>query len=98
MLASAASPRKVGGEIKLPVAIRRVSPDLTHARVSGVIIIEAVIDRDGNVTEARILKPLPMGLADQALEAVKKWKFKPGTLNNQPVPVYYNLTVTFRLQ
>jgi len=68
------------------------------ARIEGIVIIEAVIDRDGNVTEARILKPLPMGLADQALEAVKKWKFKPGTLNNQPVPVYYNLTVTFRLQ
>ena len=27
-----------------------------------------------------------------------KWKFQPGTLNGQPVPVYYNLTVTFRIQ
>jgi TonB family protein len=39
-----------------------------------------------------------MGLGDQALDAVRKWKFKPGTLNGQPVPVYYNLTVNFRLQ
>jgi periplasmic protein TonB len=39
-----------------------------------------------------------MGLDLQALEAVRKWKFKPGTLNGQPVPVIYNLTVNFRLQ
>ena len=62
------------------------------------MIIEAIIDRNGNVTDARVLKPLPMGLDQQALDAVKKWKFKPGTLNGQPVPVIYNLTVTFRLQ
>jgi TonB family protein len=50
------------------------------------------------VTDARILKPLPLGLGESALDAVKRWKFKPGTLNGQPVAVYYNLTVTFRLQ
>jgi TonB family protein len=68
------------------------------ARVQGIVIIEAIIDRNGNVTDARVLKPLPMGLDQQALDAVRKWKFKPGTLNGQPVPVIYNLTVNFRLQ
>jgi len=68
------------------------------ARVAGIVIIEAIIDRNGTVTDARVIKPLPMGLDQQALEAVKKWKFKPGTLNGQPVPVVYNLTVNFRLQ
>jgi len=95
-------PYRVGGDVKAPVAITRVEPTYTEiarkARIEGIVIIEAVIDRDGNVTEARILKPLAMGLSDQAIEAVRKWKFKPGTLNGQPVPVYYNLTVNFRLQ
>jgi len=42
--------------------------------------------------------PLPLGLDQSALDAVRKWKFRPGTLNGQPVPVIYNLTVIFRLQ
>lgn len=94
-------PVHVGGDVKAPIAISRVEPLYTEiarkARIQGIVIVEAVIDRDGNVTEARVLKPLPMGLGDAALEAVKKWKFKPGTLNGQPVPVYYNLTVNFQL-
>jgi protein TonB len=39
-----------------------------------------------------------MGLDTAAAEAVKKWKFKPATLNGKPVDVYYNLTVNFTLQ
>jgi outer membrane biosynthesis protein TonB len=37
-------------------------------------------------------------LADQAVEAVKQWKFKPATLNGEPVDVLFNLTVNFTLQ
>jgi TonB family protein len=66
--------------------------------VQGYVIVEAVIDRQGNVTEARVLKSLPFGLDIAALNAIKQWKFKPGTLNGQPVPVYYNLTVNFRIE
>ena len=65
-------------------------------------IVEAIIDREGNVTDAHIianlLRPVPFGLDQTALEAVKRWKFRPGTLNGQPVPVIYNLTINFRLQ
>jgi TonB family protein len=68
------------------------------ARIEGIVIIETIIDRQGNVTDARMLKGLPLGLDQSALDAVKKWKFKPGTLNGQPVPVIFTLTVTFKLQ
>jgi protein TonB len=95
------TPVRVGGNVRAPTIITRVDPEYTEiarrAKVQGIVIVEAVIDRDGNVTEARILKPLPMGLDQQALAAIRQWKFKPGTLNGQPVPVYYNLTVNFRL-
>lgn len=96
------TPVRVGGNVKAPVIITRVEPEYTEiarkARIKGIVIVEAVIDRQGNVTEARILKPLPMGLDQEALRAIRLWKFKPGTLNGQPVPVYYNLTVNFRLE
>ena len=61
------------------------------------MLFRSVIDREGNVTEARILKGLPMGLDQEALRVIRMWKFRPGTLNGQPVAVYYNLTVNFRL-
>jgi periplasmic protein TonB len=96
------TPVRVGGNVKAPVTLERVDPRYTEvarkARIQGIVIIEAVIDRQGNVTEARILKGLPMGLDAEALAAIKRWKFKPGTLNGQPVPVYYNLTINFRLE
>jgi TonB family protein len=92
----------VGGDVTAPQSIVRVEPVYTEiarkARIEGIVIIEAIIDRQGNVTDVRVLKPLPMGLDQAALDAVRKWKFKPGTLNGQPVPVIYNLTVNFRLQ
>jgi len=62
------------------------------------VIVEAIIDKNGDVTNVRVLKGLPMGLEESATSAVKSWKFKPATLNGRPVSVYYNLTVNFRLQ
>jgi protein TonB len=96
-------PVRVGGDVKAPIAIEpRADPQYTEvarkARVEGLVILEAIIDREGNVTDVRVLKGLPLGLDTAAIEAVKKWRFKPGTLNGAPVPVIYNLTVNFRLQ
>jgi periplasmic protein TonB len=94
-------PLRVGGNVKAPVAIERVKPDYTDtarkAKITGTVIVEAIIDTNGNVRDVRVIKGLPMGLGAQAEEAVKKWKFKPGTLNGEPVSVIFNLTVTFTL-
>jgi TonB family protein len=95
-------PIRVGGDVKPPAKIVAPSPQYTEiarkARIQGVVIIEAIINKEGNVTNVKILKGLPMGLDDAAADAVKKWKFKPATLNGKPVAVIYNLTVNFRLQ
>ena len=39
-----------------------------------------------------------MGLSEQALTAISRWRFKPATLDGVPVDVYYHLTVNFRVQ
>ena len=62
------------------------------------MIVEAIIDQQGNVTTARVLKGLPMGLDRAAVEAVQKWKFRPATLEGRAVKVYYVLTVNFQVQ
>ncbi|RPH56897.1 energy transducer TonB, partial [bacterium] len=96
------APLRVGGAVSRPEKISGPQPVYTEmarkARVQGVVIVEAIIDEKGNVTNARVLKGLPMGLDKAALEAVQRWKFKPATLNGRPVRVYYSLTVNFQVQ
>jgi len=66
------------------------------AGITGVVIISAVIDEEGNVVDARVVKGLPMGLDQKALEAVRTWKFKPATAFGKPVRVSYTMTVSFQ--
>ncbi|SRR5216684_2031114 len=95
-------PLRVGGDVKAPVAINRAKPDYTDAarkgRVTGVVVVEAIVNKQGEVEQVKVLKGLPLGLSEQAVEAVKKWRFHPGTLNGQPVEVIFDLTVNFTLQ
>ena len=95
-------PIYVGGDVQPPEKLQAPQPQYTEiarkARVQGVVIVQAIIDKQGNVTNVKVLKGLSMGLDDEAVKAIKKWKFKPATLNGKPVDVYYNLTVNFRLQ
>ncbi|HSP33373.1 MAG TPA: TonB family protein [Thermoanaerobaculia bacterium] len=95
-------PVRVGGDVKAPVAIEHTDPKYTDtartARVAGVVILEAIIDKSGHVDQVKVLKGLPMGLSDEAERAVRSWRFKPGTMNGQPVDVIFDLTVNFKLQ
>jgi TonB family protein len=82
------------------VVINRVDPIYPavakESKISGVVILEVVIDHTGVVKDARVLKPLPFGLDQAALDAVKQWTFRPATLNGQAVDVLFNVTINFR--
>lgn len=96
------APRRLGGEIAPPVKTYYPQPRYTEegrlARVQGVVILEAVIDAEGRVHNVKVLKGLPLGLSESAVETAREWTFKPAMLNGQPVPVYLNLTIRFSLQ
>ena len=85
-----------------PVTIHQVQPRYTElARRSGIqgtVVVEAVIDEQGYVTNVRVLRGLPMGLDRAAMEAIQQWRFKPATLADKPVKVYFTLTVNFTIQ
>ena len=61
------------------------------------MILEAVLDTDGSVREARVLRSVPL-LDAAALEAVQQWRFTPTLLNGEPVPVVLTVTVVFSLR
>ncbi len=85
-------PRKISGPNPLyPEAARR-------ARIQGVVVLECVIGKDGEVDSVKVLRGLPLGLTEAAVDAVNKWRFEPSTLNGKPVEVLYILTVRFNLQ
>ena len=92
---------RVGGDVKAPIVMKRVEPvypeEARKDRISGIVIIEVLVDKGGIVRDALILKDLPDGLADAAMAAVKQWQFQPATLNGEPVDVLFNLTVNFKL-
>lgn len=95
-------PLPVGGEVTPPVRISGPEPVYTEmarrARIQGTVIIRATVDRDGRVTDLKVLRALPLGLTESAVTAVRQWRFEPGTLRGKPVPVLYALTVHFGLQ
>jgi protein TonB len=89
-----------GGNVKPPDRILNVRPDYPPmaiaARVSGSVVIEAIIGTDGVVREAKVLRSVPL-LDDAALKAVRQWRYTPTLLNGVPVSVIMTVTVTFTL-
>jgi TonB family protein len=94
-------PLRVGGDVKAPVSITRVNPiypeEARAKRIQGIVILVVLIDKTGIVKEATVLKRLPYGLSEAAVEAVRQWKFVPATKDGEAVDVAFNLTVNFRL-
>lgn len=94
----AASAIRVGAQVKSPEKIHDAKPEYPEMalayNVQGVVIVEALIDRQGNVEEVHVLRSIPM-LDEPAVGAVSQWKFVPTLLNGQPVPVIMTMTVNF---
>lgn len=94
-------PLRVGGTVKAPVVVDRAEPVYTEAarraKITGTVIVEAIIDKQGNVDNVKLVKGLPGGLSEQAMSAVRRWKFRPGTQNGVAVDTIFNLTVQFTL-
>lgn len=89
---------RVGGRVRPPVKIADVAPVMpeqaARAGVRGIVIVEITIGIDGTVSEARVLRSIPM-LDAAALEAVLQWRYEPTFVDGQPVPVVMTVSVPF---
>jgi periplasmic protein TonB len=66
------------------------------ARISGTVVLQAVIGKDGSIQNLKAVSGHPM-LIQSALDAVRQWKYRPTYLNGQPVEVDTQITVNFVL-
>jgi protein TonB len=66
------------------------------AGIQGTVVVMALVLVDGTVTATRVVKSIP-ALDDAAVDAVKRLRFKPGTAQGKPVPVWVAVRVRFTL-
>ncbi len=61
------------------------------------MIVDAVIEKDGSITNARIRQHQPLGLDLSTLDTVCGWRYKPATRDGQPIRTHFLLTITFQI-
>ena len=96
-----AEPIRRGGNVQAANLIYQVNPVYPvlarQARVQGVVVMEAVINKSGSIESLHVLTGHPL-LNQAALDAVKQWKYRPTMLNGEPVEVITTVTVIFSLR
>jgi TonB family protein len=89
------------GGVKPGMIIEKVPPvypaSARAARISGTVVIQATIGKDGRVTDATVVSSPDDSLSQAALDAVRQWRYLPYTLNGEPVAVKTTINVSFGL-
>jgi len=93
-------PVMVGGDVKPPRLLFGPEPKYPilakQSRISGIVVIDAVIDEHGNVTGMRAISGHPI-LIPAALEAVSKRKYEPTVLDGIPTPIDLRVEISFSI-
>jgi protein TonB len=92
---------RIGGRLAPPRIIQRVEPVYpqlaVQARLSGMVILEALVDERGRVRSVKLLRGHPL-LDEAAMEAVRHWRYQPLLLNGEPTAFILTVTVAFNLR
>ena len=92
---------KIGRGVSAPSVLFKVEPeyseDARKAKFQGTVVLQVVVDEHGLPQQIKVTRPLGLGLDQKAIEAVTKWRFKPGMKDGKPVPVLATIEVNFRL-
>lgn len=84
-----------------PVPVRTVAPkfpdDMKRLGTSGLVTVSCMIDEKGNVTEPKIVKASNDAFSEPAIEALKKWKFKPAKKDGEAIAIRVNIPVQFNV-
>ena len=89
------------GGVTSPVPIitpeAEFSDQARRSKFQGLCLISLIVDAHGNPVNPRVVRRLGMGLDEKALEAVRRYRFKPAMRAGRPVPVLITVAVDFRL-
>ncbi len=92
---------RVGGGVRAPKPIFSPEPEFSEEarknKWQGNVLLRVIVGSDGKTHEVAVLRSLGMGLDEKAMEAVRTWRFEPGTKDGAPVPVEINVEVNFHL-
>jgi TonB family protein len=92
---------RIGGGVSQPTLLSKVEPEYSEearkAKWQGTVVLSLIVDASGLAQEIKVVRSLGMGLDQKAIEAVQKWKFRPGMKDGKAVPVYATVEVNFRL-
>jgi len=93
--------KQVGGGVKGPVIIYQPEPEFSEearkAKFQGVVTVSIIVDAQGRPQNVHVTRGVGMGLDEKAMEAVRQYRFKPGTENGKPVATYLNVEVNFEI-
>jgi periplasmic protein TonB len=93
-------PLRVGGNVQAARIINRVQPVYPalarQTRISGTVRLHAIIGKDGTIQQLEVMSGHPL-LQQNALEAVRQWRYQPTLLNGEPVEVDTTIDVIFSL-
>jgi TonB family protein len=93
---------RLGPGIMAPFVVAKAKPEYSAeallAKLEGSVLLSVVVDASGQPGDARVDRPLGLGLDESAVENVGHWQFRPGTKAGAPVAVRVNEEVFFRTQ
>jgi len=93
--------RQIGGGVKGPVIIYQPEPEFSEearkAKFQGIVLVGLIVDQTGKPQSVHLIRGVGMGLDENAIAAVKQYKFKPGTENGKPVATFLNVEVNFEI-
>jgi TonB family protein len=93
--------RKVGGGVAPPLVLYAPEPQFSSSarslKISGNVLVYLHVDADGLPSHLRIVRPLGVGLDEEAIKAVEKYRFRPAMDGGTPVPIEMNVEVNFQI-
>ena len=89
------------GSITAPVLLWKIEPEYTdearRARIQGTVVLHIEVDTRGQAQNITVRQGLGLGLDERAIEAVRRWRFRPGYVNGKPSVTAAMVQVNFRL-
>ena len=90
---------RIGGGVAAPVPLNTVeaefSDEARRAKYQGVCLISLIVDVHGDPQNPRVVRTLGMGLDEKAIEAVRRYRFRPAMKEGKPVPARTSVEVKF---